>query len=168
MPTGLAALRLLVVDDNQQFRSILGAVLSGAGVGSIHYASDGRRGLEMLHSVEIDVVLVDYEMPVMDGLDFLSAVRGAPGVLRFTPIIMLTGHSDLKRLSEARDRGVTEFLGKPVTAKTILSRLNAVLLHPRPFVKTLRYFGPDRRRRADPSYRGPPRRASDCEDVLEL
>ncbi len=166
--TGLAALTILVVDDNPQFRTILGSVLAGAGVGRVYYAPDGHRGLETLQSTPIDVVYVDYEMPVMDGLNFLSNLRQLSGQARFTPVIMLTGHADKPRLEAARARGVTEFLRKPVTAVSILNRLNAVIMHPRPFVEVTRYFGPDRRRRQKPDYAGPFRRAGDNEDVIQL
>jgi len=168
METGLAALRLLVVDDNRQMRAIIGTVLSAAGVGRLFYATDGRQGLESVARNAIDVIYVDYEMPVMHGLDFISGVRSLTGPARFTPIIMLTGHSDRLRLGAARDRGVTEFLAKPVTARTILTRLGAVIDRPRPFVEAPNYFGPDRRRRVNPDYAGPKRRAGDQVDILEL
>jgi CheY-like chemotaxis protein len=168
MTAGLAALELLVIDDNAQMRTIVGTVLSAAGVGRLHYAPDGRKGFEVLNSRPIDVVFVDYEMPVMNGLAFLNAVRGSSGDVRFTPIIMLTGHSDLRRITAARDGGVNEFLGKPVTAKSILTRLSTVILYPRPFIVARGYFGPDRRRRSSPNYAGPKRRAGDQHAVLEL
>jgi hypothetical protein len=62
---------------------------------------------------------------------------------------------------EARDAGVTEFVAKPVTAKAVLERIHAVIYRPRPFVRTKDYFGPDRRRKDDPGYEGPWRRATD-------
>lgn len=168
MSVGLQALKILVVDDNAQMRTIIGTVLSAAGVRQLHYAPDGAKGLETLNRIDIDVAYVDYEMPVMNGLAFISAVRARSRPDRFLPIIMLTGHSDLPRLNGARDRGVTEFLTKPVTARTILTRLSAVIFHPRPFVNTPGFFGPDRRRRALGGYGGPLRRASDNVSVLEL
>jgi CheY-like chemotaxis protein len=168
MTAGLAALDLLVVDDNAQMRTIVGTVLAAAGVRRLHYAPDARRGLEIIKHGLIDVIFVDYEMPTMNGLDFLSAVRSLDTQMRFTPIIMLTGHSDLKRITAARDRGVNEFLGKPVTAKSILQRLDMVIMKPRPFVSASHYFGPDRRRKAQTAYEGPRRRASDAHAVLEL
>jgi DNA-binding response OmpR family regulator len=84
------------------------------------------------------------------------------------PIIMLTGHSDRAHLDAARDRGVTEFLCKPVTARTILTRLETAIMNPRPFVDAPGFFGPDRRRTRPASYRGPFRRASDTSEVLAV
>lgn len=168
MARGLAALRLLIIDDNAQMRTIIGAVLGGAGVGDLHYAPDGRKGLESLVRVKPDVVFVDYEMPELNGLGFLREARRLKTDERFTPVIMLTGHSDFQRLNAARDLGVNEFLAKPVTAKTILQRLGAVIFRPRPFVQSEHYVGPDRRRKVIPDYAGPLRRAADNENVFEI
>jgi len=168
MTTGLAALELLVIDDNAQMRAIVGTVLAAAGVRRLRYAPDGRKGLEAVKQGGIDVTFVDFEMPIMNGLEFLAALRSLTTPERFMPVIMLTGHSDLKRITAARDAGVNEFLGKPVTAKSILTRLNTVITKPRPFVGAPRYFGPDRRRRTQEDYAGPLRRASDDHAVLEL
>jgi CheY-like chemotaxis protein len=169
MTVGLAVLDILVIDDNAQMRTIIGTVLAAAGARKLHYAPDGRRGLGAVQSREIDVVFVDFEMPVMNGLAFLSELRSMNSAERFTPVIMLTGHSDLTRIVAARDRGVNELLGKPVTAKSILTRLNTVIMSPRPFIQSPDYFGPDRRRRpAGPDYQGERRRAGDVSMVLEL
>ena len=77
---------------------------------------------------------------------------------------MLTGHTSIERVRAARDAGVNEFLAKPVSAKAILTRLISVIEHPRPFVRTKVYFGPDRRRHRDGGYHGPERRASEMPD----
>ena len=143
----LAALRVLVVDDNHQMRTILGTVLAAAGVRQLYFANDGKQGLEVISRGSIDVAYVDYEMPVMNGLDFVAAVRGMKAPDCYMPLIMVTGHADLSRLKGARDRGIHEFLCKPVTARAILERLSAVIDQSRPFVKAKHFFGPDRRRR---------------------
>jgi two-component system, chemotaxis family, chemotaxis protein CheY len=166
--TGLSALRILVIDDSREMCTIVGTVLAAAGVGHLHYASDGRRGLEVMSQYSIDLAYVDHEMPVMNGLEFISAVRAMDSAARYMPIIMLTGHSDIPRLNAARDRGVTEFLCKPVTAKTILTRLNAVIMEPRSFVMSPGYFGPDRRRTRRTAYKGPYRRSVDGDGAEEL
>ena len=167
MAIGLAALRILVVDDSREMCSIVGTVLTAAGVGQVHYAQNGKRGLEVVAEFPIDVAYVDQEMPVMNGLDFVAAIRAEQSTERYMPIIMLTGHSDLRHINAARDRGVTEFLCKPVTAKAILSRLNAVIMEPRPFMSSPTYFGPDRRRVRVEGYGGPLRRAIDTAEEPE-
>jgi DNA-binding response OmpR family regulator len=96
-------------------------------------------------------------------MTFIRAVRALESSARYMPLIMLTGHADLKHLYEARDAGVTEFLCKPVTARAILNRLNAVIMEPRPFMMSETYFGPDRRRTQLETYSGPLRRVGDGE-----
>ncbi len=168
MTTGLSAFHILVIDDNAQMRSIIGTVLAAAGVRNLYYAQDGRDGLALLIERPVDVVYVDLEMPVMNGQAFIRAVRTLEGDKGQTPIIMLTGHSDAPSVLQARDNGVNEFLGKPVTAKSILSRLEVVIFRPRIFVLAQRYVGPDRRRRSPSDYRGPRRRHDEVGAFLEL
>lgn len=158
MALGLAALSMLVVDDNKAMRSIIGTVLAAAGVRKLHYAVHGREALTLMDSNTFDIMFVDHEMPVMNGLDFVRIVRSRDGPERFVPVIMVTGHSDLARLNAARDCGVTEFLRKPVNAHDILARLESAILRPRPYVEAPGYFGPDRRRHDGTGYHGPRRR----------
>lgn len=168
MAEPLGELRLLVIDDNKQMRTIIGTVLAAAGVRHISYAQDGLEGLAILKRTPVDVIFCDHEMPVLNGLDFITCVRTKTGNDRFSPIIMLTGHSDRRHLEDARDRGVTEFLSKPVTAVNILKRLEAIILRPRPYVVADTYFGPDRRRRLSREYFGPLRRSTDPRPVAAL
>ena len=160
--SSLQALQVLLVDDNQHMRAITSAVLQSAGVRKVREASDGAAGLEILREQSIDLAIVDFNMFPLDGVEFTRLVRNSPDTTNpYLPIIMMTGHSEKSRVYEARDAGVTEFVVKPITAKAILDRIQAVIFHPRPFVKTDGYFGPDRRRTTASNYRGPMRRASD-------
>jgi CheY-like chemotaxis protein len=168
MLRGLGALGVLVVDDSAEMRTIIGTVLAAVGVRNLHYAGDGRQGLDVILDRPIDIAYVDCEMPVMNGLDFISRVRSLDSRQQYLPIIMVTGHSDLYHLNMARERGVTEFLAKPVTTISILNRLDEVILRPRPFVRTSNFFGPDRRRRRADDYDGPMRRKTDVGPVVEF
>ncbi len=76
----------------------------------------------------------------------------------FVPVIMLTGHTHIDQVRQARDAGVNEFIAKPVSVKTMMQRLVSVIESPRPYVRTKVYFGPCRRRRGADEYRGPERR----------
>ena len=161
MPS-LAAIQILLIDDNPHMRTIATAVLKSAGIRKVIEASDGGQGLQMLRDHAIDLAIVDYNMFPLDGVEFTRLVRNSPDSANpYLPIIMMTGHSGKKRVYEARDAGVTEFHAKPITAKGVLDRNQSVIWRPRPFVKTAGYFGPDRRRVAPPGYRGPFRRATD-------
>lgn len=158
----LAALQILLVDDNQHMRAITSAVLQSAGIAKVLEASDGGAALKMLRDHQVDLAIVDFNMFPIDGIEFTRLVRNSPdSVDPYLPIIMMTGHSEKNRVYEARDAGVTEFVVKPITAKTILSRIQAVIFKPRPFVKTDSYFGPDRRRLQAADYKGPRRRSTD-------
>ena len=160
--SSLSTLKILLIDDNAHMRTIASAVLQSAGVRLVREASDGGAGLEVLRDFAADLVIVDFKMFPLDGVEFTRLVRNSPDSANpYLPIIMMTGHSEKARIYEARDAGVTEFVVKPITAKAILDRIQAVIFHPRPFVKTDGYFGPDRRRRETPNYSGPMRRAAD-------
>ncbi|WP_374571453.1 response regulator [Phenylobacterium sp.] len=155
-------LKLLIVDDNQHMRVLLAEILRAVGVVTIFEANDGAEGLEMMRAHAIDIVMTDLSMQPLDGIDFVRLLRNSPdSPNQMIPVIMITGHSTMKRVSEARDAGVTEILTKPLTARGVLDRINRVINHPRPFVRTDDYFGPDRRRRSDPNYDGPHRRETD-------
>ena len=158
----ISALRVLLVDDNQHMRSIVAAVLAGVGVSQVRECWDGAEALDALRQWPADVAIVDFQMSPVDGVEFTRLVRNAGDSPNpFLPIIMLTGHAERARVEEARDAGVTEFVVKPVTARSVLDRLNSVIVRPRPFIRTADYFGPDRRRRQDPAYVGPWRRNDD-------
>ena len=162
MATSLSALRVLLVDDNQHIRAIVAAILAGVGVSEIRECWDGAEALQVLREWPADVAFVDFRMSPVDGVEFTRLVRNAADSPNpFLPIIMITGYADRPRVEEARDSGITEFIVKPITARAILDRLNFVINRPRPFVRTADYFGPDRRRRQDPNYRGPWRRSGD-------
>ena len=161
---GLRALRVLVVDDNAQMRSIVGSVLTAAGVGRLYYAGDSKAAKECIRSRSVDAIYVDYEMPKVNGIDLIKWIRTGGRDRKFLPIVMLTGHSDLPRIHAARDAGADEFLCKPVTAASILKRLDALIAHQRPFVVSPIYSGPDRRRRNKAAgYRGSERRTRHLE-----
>jgi two-component system chemotaxis response regulator CheY len=156
MTGGFESLRVLLVDDNQHMRAIVTTVLAGVGVKHVRETRDGAEALEVMHDWPADLAIVDFQMFPLDGVEFTRMVRNAPDSKNpYLPIIMMTGHSEKTRVFEARDAGVTEFVAKPLTAKSVLDRMQAVIFHPRPFVRTATYFGPDRRRRDDPKFAGP-------------
>lgn len=162
MSTGLDAVRVLVVDDNAHMRSIVSTMLHSFGIRMIREAKDGAEAVEVLRRWPADLAICDFLMEPTDGVAFTREVRTAPDSPNpYLPVVMLTGHSELTRVVDARDAGVTEFVVKPLTAKALVDRINAVIFHPRPFIRTKTYFGPDRRRRDDPFYSGPRRRESD-------
>ena len=152
-------LRFLVVEDNPHMRRIIRTLLQGFGSREIYEAADGVAGLEAFNKYTPDIVIMDWAMPVFDGLDFARMIRQPDtNASPFTPIIMLTGHSERKRVTAARDAGVTEFMVKPVSATALHQRIVNVVANPRRYIRTKSYFGPDRRRNSTPGYSGPERR----------
>ena len=158
MGYNLSKLRVLVVDDSKNMRMLVKTILNALGVQTVREAADGQTAMQELRAGPIDVAIVDWVMEPMDGLEFVRQVRTAEDSPNtFLPIIMMTGHTEKHRIFKARDSGVTEFLAKPITAKTLLLRLTNIIENPRPFVRAKGYFGPDRRRRSE-DYSGPERR----------
>lgn len=155
-------LSILLVDDNHHMLVLLNEILRAIGVRQIYAAHDGAEALQIMRNHPIDLVMTDLAMQPLDGIDFVRLLRNSPDSTQpMTPVIMITGHSTMRRVAEARDVGVNEFLSKPVTAQGLLQRLSLIIDKPRPFIRTKTYFGPDRRRRVDPAYFGPRRRAAD-------
>ena len=161
-PLRFELIKILLVDDNHHMRLLLTEILRAIGVREVFEAANGAEALQMMRNQPIDIVMTDLAMQPLDGIDFVRSLRnGQESPNPMVPVIMITGHSTMRRVSEARDVGVTEFLSKPVTARGVIERISRVVDHARPFVKTASYFGPDRRRRDDPNYPGPYRRMVD-------
>ncbi|HVV62315.1 MAG TPA: response regulator [Pseudolabrys sp.] len=135
--------RVLVVDDNPFMRGIVRNLLANVGVKTIYEAGDGIEALDQIRSVFPDLVILDWEMPLLNGAEVVRIVR-SPGVFPTPdlPIIMLTAHGERWRIVEAAKLGVNEFLCKPVSAKSLHDRMISVLVNPRPSVKLGEYYGP--------------------------
>ena len=153
-------LKILVVDDNVHMRKLVTTILQAFGVIQIYEAGSGEAAWESCRENNPDIIILDWVMEGMSGLDFMRMVRANPASPNpFVPVIMLSGHTSLEHILQARDAGINEFIAKPVSVKTMMARLASVIEYPRPFVRTSVYFGPCRRRRQD-VHRGPERRAS--------
>jgi CheY-like chemotaxis protein len=152
-------LKVLVVDDNVHMRKLVITILQAFGVTQTLEAENADRAWASLRDSNPDVIVLDWVMEGMSGLDLIRMIRTNPQAPNpFVPVIMLTGHTSLDHVNQARDAGVNEFIAKPVSVKTMMSRLVAVIEHPRPYVRTAIFFGPCRRRRATGEYHGPERR----------
>ena len=136
-------LRVLLVEDNQFMRNLVRNMLASIGVKKVYEASDGIAGLEMIRSVTPDVMVLDWEMPLLNGPELVRIVR-SPGLFPTPdiPIIMLSAHGEHWRILESVKRGVNEFLCKPVSARAVFERLISILLKPRASVRLGDYYGP--------------------------
>jgi CheY-like chemotaxis protein len=163
---GFENLKALIVEDNAHMRALLRSLLNSLGIKDIAEAAHGAAAIDALRDRKSDLVLSDLAMKPMDGIEFTQHVRNSDASPNpFVPIIMITGHTEKHRVEAARDAGVTEFLAKPITAKSLFSRIAEIVERPRAFVRCADYFGPDRRRRQVEDYAGPWRRAEDFSDV---
>ncbi|NQW11983.1 MAG: response regulator [Alphaproteobacteria bacterium] len=158
----LENLSALVVDDNRFMRTIITNVLRGLSITHIAEARDGREALEEIRNSPVDVVIMDWEMPEMNGAQLLKNIRsGKRGINPLVPVVVVSANTIARNVLAARDSGMTEFLAKPVSAAALYARIVSIIENPRRFVRTGTYFGPDRRRKFDPDYTGPKRRAED-------
>lgn len=152
-------LSILIVDDCRFMRMVLERMLQALGVTKIRFASDGFEAWEQLIDSEPDVILCDWEMQPEDGPSFVRRVRlDLESPCRYVPIVMLTGYTEKTKVMKARDFGITEFLAKPVAARSLHARLVQIVDNPRPFVRTASFFGPCRRRLNLPIFDGDDRR----------
>lgn len=155
----LDRLRVLIVEDNARMASILRSVLSGFGIRQFDFAKSAYDGLELLLTTRYDIVLLDFNLPSMDGIEFIHTVRtGINHSQQMIPIILVTGYTERSRIIAARDAGVTEVCAKPVTARDLWNRIAEVINAPRPFVRSKSYTGPDRRRHGDTGFDGEEKR----------
>src|SRR6476469_5132911 len=124
-------LRFLVIDDNAHMRRIVRTLLHGFGTPEVYEAEDGAAGLEAFTHYVPGIVLTDWLMPTFDGLELAQMIR-QPGANAnpYVPIIMLTGHSEKKRVVAARDAGITEFMAKPISARTGGATSTQTMLEP--------------------------------------
>ena len=161
MTINLSTLSILLIEDTAPMRKILVSVLEIIGFKRIYSASSGEQGFRMIKDYNPDIVVTDWMMEPIDGIDLIGMIRTAPGVPnRSVPVILITGYAATEKVMRARDQGMTEFLVKPFTAKELASRITHVINKPRDFVEAPKFVGPDRRRRED-DYGGPVRRRSD-------
>lgn len=162
----LSQLRVLIVDDNRHFITIVRAMLRAFGVRSIFECTDAVRALEILKQTEIDFALIDLKLDDIDGLELTHLIRSAPDSQNpRMPIVMVTAYCERSTVQAAISAGVDEFLAKPLSPKKLFDRIVWLINNPRPYMRIGSYFGPDRRRRVANAYSGPDRREDETESV---
>jgi len=142
-------LNIVVADQNQHTRKLTRMMLMNIGAKSIFEAADGLSALDVIRNVSPDIMLMDWDIPVLSGPQIMHIVR-SPGVFSkpFLPIIMLTPRASRTRVNEAIRLGVHEVLTKPTSPKMLQDRLLSILVNPRPMVQIGRYLVPEPRRLA--------------------
>lgn len=117
-------LTVLAVDDSVTMRDMLRLTLSDAGF-DVHLAEDGEHGLEVLNSIEPDVIITDINMPRLDGFGFVDAVRNRSD-MRGVPILVLTTESGAALKQRARDAGATGWIVKPYEEQKLIQTIRRV------------------------------------------
>lgn len=118
-------MRALIIDDSRATRRIIGEIMGKLGFECAE-AGDGLEGLERLKELgPPDVVLVDWNMPNMNGLDFIKAVRAVPEYSDL-PLMMVTTETEMERMAFAFMAGVNEYVMKPFCADTIREKLELI------------------------------------------
>lgn len=153
---------VLVVDDMKPMLMLTTSTLETFGFRNIYSAMDPDTGFDLFCAHKPDIVITDWLMQPYDGIELAQKIRKDPrSPNKFVPIILMTGYSAKVRVIEARDKGITEFLVKPFSARDLYVRIEQLIEKPRKFVDAKGFFGPDRRRKRQDDYNGPKRRGID-------
>lgn len=137
---------VLLVDDNPKSLDMLSSIFHGFGIKEQIKCESAVAAVELLRRRMVDLILVDCSMPEMDGYDLTRWLRReAPPPVRYTPVIMLTGHAAQSSVQKSRDCGASFVVAKPLTPAVLLKRILWLGGDERPFVESAGYVGPDRR-----------------------
>jgi len=154
--------KILIVEDNLPMMELTRSLLETFGIQNVDSAVDGEEGFKKFCAGNHDMVIADWMMKPVDGISLTRRIRNDPlSPNQFAPVILVTGFSERRRVIQARDAGVTEFLVKPFNARDLYRRIAQIIEKPRQFVRSEDFFGPDRRRVRKTAYKGPQRRESD-------
>ena len=122
---GIEKLKILVVDDQPDMRSMVRGMLSDMGITQIFEASDGREALTFADAAidMIDIVICDWNMPKLSGIELLRQMRS---VMPTLPFLMLTGRGDIDSVAEAKSAGVTAYIRKPFSPANLEIKLRVI------------------------------------------
>lgn len=118
-------IKILIVDDFSTMRRIIKNLLRDLGYNNTHEADDGTTALPMLKNAKFDFLVTDWNMPGMQGIDLLKAVRGDPK-LAGLPVLMVTAESKRDQIVEAARVGVNGYIVKPFTAQTLEEKIDKI------------------------------------------
>jgi len=166
----LAQVRVLVADADVRTAELVRRLLYSFGFRRIFLADNGEDAMRLIRSKQVELIITESRMERKDGLTLVRTIRGLkddPTLRRDIPIIMLTAEAEVADVQRARDVGVTEFLVKPFSAKTLSHRIIQVIDNPRVFVESKGYVGPCRRRRR-PAPAGMERRKAEMKPLPDL
>lgn len=124
MPADLN-MKILVVDDHESMRRIEKQILNDLGYPNVDMADDGSTALPMLMAGDYDFVITDWNMPQMEGIDLLKAIR-ADGRIGKTPVLLVTAESKKEKIVEAAQAGVNDYVVKPFNAEILSAKISRI------------------------------------------
>ena len=142
----IAGLSFLLVDPNPHSTAIIHSILRGFGANRVVEVRNNRDAMQVLSEQKIDLMMVEPKLPKGGGLAFIRSIRqdhNSP--CRTMPILVITADTRTSTVKAARDCGANMVVAKPMSPASLYERLSWVAFHPRSFVETATYFGPDRR-----------------------
>ncbi|MCP4719783.1 MAG: response regulator [Desulfobacteraceae bacterium] len=119
---------ILIVDDSLPMRSVIIKTFKAAGYGNaeFHEAADGKQAIEFMENGWIDIVLTDYNMPVMNGLEFIKTIKSKE-LLKDIPVVVVSTEGNETKIKEFMDSGAAGYITKPFTPETIRDLITNIL-----------------------------------------
>lgn len=142
----IQGINILIVDSNAYMRRLTRMMLQNLGAKSVLEAADGLSALEAIRACDPDVMFIDWDIPVLSGMEVMRIVR-SPGLFPRPdiPVIMLTSHTQRRYVAEAMRTGVHEFLVKPTSHKLLRDRLTSIMVKPRRMLRVGDFYVPEPR-----------------------
>lgn len=138
---------IVIADPDLKMATLAKKILNSLGCNRIFIVHDGNDVLTLMKEEKIDIIITDWKLKTFSGIELATHLRQSlDSPNRMIPIIMLTSRSERVDIESARDAGISEYLIKPFSAKTLLERLYAIVEEPRSFILCQSFVGPDRRR----------------------
>jgi DNA-binding response OmpR family regulator len=149
--SALAGLKVCIVDADGEMRQMIRDALTGLGISQIRECADSDMAQQLIGEFDPDLCIYDWETGPTDAISFVRKLRASESDRQSEMrLIMITGNSNTRRVIDARNAGVDEFLVKPISLRALHGRLLTLVDNPRLFVRTSGYTGPDRRRHCRP------------------
>jgi len=119
---------ILIVDDSLPMRSVIKRTFKTAGYGSsnFHEAANGKEALDLMKNDWIDIVITDYNMPVMNGLELICAIK-KEDLLKDIPVVVISTEGNETKIKEFMDSGAAGYITKPFTPETIRDLITSIL-----------------------------------------
>lgn len=167
MSLNLSKLNILVVEDILPMQLIMRDILRNLGIGDVNLASNGIDAFDKYYTLSPDIIISDWQMPEMDGMELIKKIRMDPASPnRAIPIIMMTGYTSASHVRQIMDNGATEFIAKPFNAKDLAKRITYMIKNPRDFIISSQFVGPCRRRKKNENFTDGTKRKTDTANKI--